>query len=168
MTIGSVICWGDPRYVAKPPSNYAAVSAGADRTCVLGFDNIVNCWGAGMAGQVNPQGKFRQISVGDQQSCGVRDIAAVSCWTNIGANVSPLQRIGDYLQVSTGLSHVCAVSRTGGSLSCWGGSNAFGEAQPPTGVFSQVTTGFTHSCALMATGFVVCWGDNAKGQATPP
>jgi alpha-tubulin suppressor-like RCC1 family protein len=168
---GAVMCWGDNRYgqATMPPSNYADVAAGADRTCVIGFDHVVNCWGARMSGQVNPQGKFTQISVGDQQSCGVRsDIAAVSCWNDLGSNMAPLQRAGDYLQASTGLSHVCAVSRTGGVVTCWG-SNLLGESQAPTsGTFTQVTTGYSHSCALMATGFVACWGDNTMGQATPP
>lgn len=36
------------------------------------------------------------------------------------------------------------------------------------GDFTAVSSGGSHSCALEGDGQIVCWGDNSKGQATPP
>jgi hypothetical protein len=34
--------------------------------------------------------------------------------------------------------------------------------------FRQISAGGTHTCGLHTDGTVACWGDNAKGQSTPP
>jgi alpha-tubulin suppressor-like RCC1 family protein len=167
---GVVACWGDDRsgQGTAPPGNYAQISAGGDRTCVVGFDYAVNCRGAGITGQVKAQSKFTRASTGTTLGCGLRqDIAAITCWDNGGVNVPSPTKTGNFRQVSTGLSHVCGL-QADGAVGCWG-NDAAGTAAPPAGTFSQVTTGLAHACAINVVGrVVVCWGDNSRGQAAPP
>ena len=50
-------------------------------------------------------------------------------------------------------------------------ARALGVDTPATtrqGPFTAVAAGGTHSCAIKTDGKVVCWGENAKGQAEPP
>ena len=172
---GSVVCWGDNQYgqAASPSGVYQQVSAGGDRTCVLGLDDVVVCWGAGIAMPKKAGHTFTRISTGSLRSCGARDdISAISCWdptTGVDVDTEPgkLTETGMFLDVDTGLSHVCAGNF---SVVCWG-TDALGQSVAPQGSLMGVTSGTAHACAL-GNSFpdqrVVCWGDNTYGQANPP
>ena len=43
-----------------------------------------------------------------------------------------------------------------------------GCTKPPAGKFVQVQAGNAFSCGLRPSGLVECWGNDRKGQATPP
>ncbi|PYO48470.1 MAG: hypothetical protein DMD72_07205, partial [Gemmatimonadetes bacterium] len=51
----------------------------------------------------------------------------------------------------------------------WGNGEE-GQTNVPAGVtsVSQVSAGQFHTCAINTDGSVACWGDNSRGQATPP
>ncbi|WP_310570025.1 protein kinase [Gemmatimonas sp.] len=126
------------------------------------------------------------IAAGGRHSCVVRD-ARLTCW---GANDDgqlgsgafedasfPAAVRGElrYTQVSSGLSHTCALAREG-DVYCWG-SDAFGQLGDATRtsrsapvrvasnlLFTSIRAGRDHSCALTIDGVVACWGSNARGQ----
>jgi alpha-tubulin suppressor-like RCC1 family protein len=80
--------------------------------------------------------------------------------------------VREYVAVTTGGEHTCAVS-TGGAAYCWGrgldGELGTGNKQnQPTPAlvtgglsFSQITAGDNHTCALTTSGEAYCWGWNA-------
>ncbi len=126
------------------------------------------------------------IAAGGRHSCVVRD-ARLTCW---GANDDGQLGSGGFddtsipgavrgelrfAQVSSGLSHTCALARDG-DVYCWG-SDAFGQLGDATRtsrsapvrvasnlLFTAIRAGRDHSCALTVDGVVACWGSNARGQ----
>ena len=50
---------------------------------------------------------------------------------------------------------------------CWG-RNDFHQTEVPDGQYLTVQAGRNHNCAIRVDGHIVCWGNNAKGEATPP
>ena len=171
----SVVCWGNNRdgQATSPTSVYFDVSAGGDRTCVLGYDYIVNCWGAGMSGGVkigNIQNQISQVSAGALRSCALRkDHTSVSCWDNGGTQT--VVKMGNFVEIGTGASSGCAIDNAG-SISCWG-PTLVDEPTPAAlaalGPFSHVTSGDGYACALKtADHLAVCWGKDDYGQAEPP
>lgn len=81
----------------------------------------------------------------------------------------------DFVQVSAGENHTCAVSAMQQAY-CWGqnysgeiGDSTHTERHRPVPVagghgFTRVTTGFNHSCGLATDQTVYCWGNNEFGQ----
>ena len=124
-----------------------------------------------VAGDVVPNGALVRVGAGD-----AIDIYALAGCPNVVVDV-----VGYFLadhsvvQVSTGLSHACAV-RADGRVACWGrnDSGQLGDGSTTSstvpvavpGVWNavQVSAGFHHTCAARDDGHVVCWGDNAKGE----
>lgn len=126
------------------------------------------------------------IAAGGRHSCVVRD-ARLTCW---GGNDDGQLGSGEFddaslpsavrselpfQQVSSGLSHTCALARDGVAY-CWG-SDAFGQLGDATRtsrsapvrvashlLFTAVRAGRDHSCALTVDGVVACWGGNVRGQ----
>jgi len=87
------------------------------------------------------------------------------------AGSSPPERVqattaGDFVQVSGGGFHTCAV-KTDGTVACWG-RNDYGQATPPSGTFTQVSAGGLHTCGVRTDGTLSCWGWNIYGQTVAP
>jgi alpha-tubulin suppressor-like RCC1 family protein len=119
---------------------------------------------------------FRDVSAGEEQSCGVAMDDRVYCW---GDNLSPVAVGGalKFRQVSTRAKdgHTCAVT-TDDHAYCWG-HNWFGELGDGTTIerpapvavaggrrFRYVTVGLYHTCAVTLYGKPFCWGWNSYGQ----
>ncbi len=136
--------------VMRATSDPGFVAAGGRHSCVV-RDAHLTCWGANDDGQLGS---------------GTFDDAPLP-----GAVRSELR----FMQVSSGLSHTCALARDG-DVYCWG-SDAFGQLGDATRMsrsapvrvasnllFTSVRAGRDHSCALTTDGVVACWGGNARGQ----
>jgi len=86
----------------------------------------------------------------------------------------------EWLQVSTGKYHTCAIDNDNG-LWCWGKNDkgqlglGAGDSSPyknvPTKIgtdkWASVAAGYYHTCAINKVNQALyCWGDNSKGQLT--
>ena len=81
----------------------------------------------------------------------------------------------DFVSVSAGLRHTCAIATTGAAY-CWGANdfNQLGSPVVPMSSrplpvagnhrFASVTAGGFHTCGVTTSGEAYCWGGNAVGQ----
>lgn len=131
---------------------------------------------------------WKQVSAGDQYTCGIRTNGRLTCWgwnssgqLGIGSTSTsvPAPRVvgtaTDWKSVATGFATTCAI-RGAGLLYCWGvnsnGQLGIGSTEArvrPARVgtatdWRQVSVGYGHACGLRATKGVYCWGSNLKGQ----
>ncbi len=166
---GGVLCWGfndegqlgnntttnsaAPVPVMGLSSGVAALSGGETHTCALTTGGGVQCWGAGVNGELG-----NNLSTNSSVPVNV---------TGLGSGVAA---------IATGENHTCALTTAGG-VQCWG-QNTFGELGNGTttgsglpvnvtGLSSGVVTMITgsyHTCAVTTAGAVKCWGDNSSGQ----
>ncbi len=130
------------------------IIAGGAHTCSFTSAEGLKCWGSNSHGQL-----------GDGTTADSQVPLVV---TGLGSDVDDL---------ALGQNFTCAVLPWG-RLKCWG-DNTHGQLgdgtktdQPVpvlaalTGVtVRQVAAGDSHACALTVAGSVLCWGNNASGQA---
>jgi alpha-tubulin suppressor-like RCC1 family protein len=194
------------------------VDAGADHSCAVTTGGAAFCWGRSTVGQLGTTAatetcyKFydysgtpfaciltpapvtggltwRQVSAGDDFTCGLTTGGAAYCWgrnhvgqlgngTTANAPAPTPVSGGPYRWISAGRTHACAVTTTG-AVRCWGsnvrgrlgnGSTA-GSTVPVTvaapgdgSTWASVEAGDPHTCALTSTGRPFCWGGNGDGQ----
>lgn len=162
---GHVACWGSNQYgetgdgkvaTTTSPQKVAlglavddqvtAVSAGNGHTCALVVpmtgNATVKCWGDNRARQVDSTGAL------------YRETPAVSQLS--------------LKSISSGESHTCGVTTSGGNITCWG-ANGNGQltmtgngtipVPPPAGAtWVKVAAGSTTTCAITDTSKLYCWG----------
>jgi len=181
---GSIVCWGDDGLgqQSAPGGTFTALAAAGARTCALQPDGVVGCWGPPWPGE-GPDGAFAAIALGPEHGCGLREDGTLSCWgddrwgqrtgrsTAITAEereqwtawregrIAAIQQAGggqgEYLQVSAGEYHACALRRDG-EIVCWG-RNAHGETTPPPGPFEDVAAYRSLTCGLRPDHQLECW-----------
>ena len=107
---------------------YVDVTAGANHTCAVRTNGIVDCWGSNSHGQIRVPMQLKTVQT---------------------AVISPsggLVRSGQFHSIEAGENFTCAINREGGAL-CWG-SNSAGQEYPPAGEYSQISAGRWHACAI--------------------
>jgi alpha-tubulin suppressor-like RCC1 family protein len=181
---------------------FREISAGWDRTCALTTSptNKIYCWGHGILGDGNaftnhqrtPKlisgGRtYRQVAVGTDHTCGVSTSYKVLCWgknkygqlgNGAGSSyiaLNPVLVAGtlQYLQVSAGSWHTCAVTTTNRAY-CWGRQGTIGDGMnyrrsTPRAVagglsFDRISAGEQYTCAVTTGNRAYCWGANWSGQ----
>lgn len=144
--------------------------------------------------------KFLTISGGGLNTCGITATGAAYCWgrgregqlgngtsgtdpedpaSYVYATKPTLVGGSDYVAISVGGSHSCALTGAG-AIYCWGvnewgqlGNGAGGGgtvADLPQLVvaggqqFTAISAGLTHTCALARGGKAYCWGERSAGR----
>lgn len=155
---GEVVCWGQSNgLVASPPTPYIPPVA------IEGLPD---------------EATVRQMALIPGINCALLSTDAVWCWGNIGGTtfVPPTALEGvdeDVVEVSAGLSTLCARTRSG-KVWCWGmgleGANLLKTNLPPhlienlPDALSLGTSKTMSMCAVTVDEQVVCWGNNNQGQ----
>jgi alpha-tubulin suppressor-like RCC1 family protein len=182
---------------------FRQISAGWFRTCALTTSTAkkIYCWGTGILGNgtgpsvrrtpqlVSGTHSYRQVAVENDHACAVSTTYKVLCW---GSNrygqlgsasssdfvaLTPVAAAGtrQFLQVSVGLYHTCAVT-TADKAFCWGfGRNgAVGDGRTynrfePRAVagglsFERVSAGRGYTCGETPGDRAYCWGVNDHGE----
>jgi alpha-tubulin suppressor-like RCC1 family protein len=169
---GRLFCWGDGAECGnnvtsktilslqdeRGEADWAQVSVSnapfqSEHACAVKTDGRLFCWGFGNRGQLGAN----SIST---RSLPIQEYTAASDW----------------LQVSAGGEHTCAV-KTDGRLYCWGsnshgelGNNSTQDSSVPIQEYTaaadwaQVSTGNDHTCALKNDGRIFCWGSGDRGD----
>jgi hypothetical protein len=144
---------------------YKSVAAGLNHTCALTQEeHKIFCWGYG------PHGA---LGTGDLTSRAAPDVTVVA---TDGSDI-------DFVRLSVGNAHSCALENQTGEAFCWGfnGNRELGTSVVATGTsgasqihnkahpvlgdagYAQLSVGGSHSCTLVAGNFY-CWGSNAFKQ----
>lgn len=182
-------------------TDWAQVSAGTGHTCAVKTDGRLFCWGVEGEGKLGrkPQAglapaqeftaatDWADVSTGWLHSCAVKTDGRLFCWGNgsdgqLGngstmPSLVPAQEWSeamDWVQVSAGNEHTCALKKDG-RLFCWGRGSELGHnsyesrslpVQESTAAtdWAQVSTMGSHTCALKTDGRLYCWGQGYYGQ----
>ena len=193
ITFGAVAAklkeWGLP-LALRPP--YTQVSAGGHVSCRLGADGAAHCWGALEFDEqilaherlAIPGVRWRSISVGKRNLCGIDDAGAAWCLgrnpTGQLGNGSTADRLlSSPVRVAGGLvfsaisvgAHSCGIAADGAAW-CWGqgdygqlGNDSNQNSAVPVQVagglkFRSISAGLLHSCGVTTDGRAWCWGSN--------
>lgn len=179
---------------------FAQVSAGSQHSCGVTTTNVAYCWGYNGWGQLGDGTAvesridpvlvvgglaFRQVSAGENHTCGVTTSNVAYCWGIAGTlgngsqlgSVRPVRVSGGlaFRSVSAGTHHTCGVTSTNVAY-CWGGNSSgqLGDGtktrrlQPVRVVgglaFREVSAGAHHTCGVTTSNLAYCWGSNPFGE----
>lgn len=158
---GTATCW---------PEAHVSLGIGGRHACLAAIDGTMQCWGDDSLAQASPPdgGNFIEVSAGPEHSCAVKATGELDCWgENAHGEASPPP--GTYAHVASGNGFSCAYSKPENLIRCWG-ALPFAESdikwlvddyEPP-----PLVAGDKHVCTVSRS--VLCFGDNSKGQASPP
>lgn len=180
----------------------ASVSSGSEHSCALTAAGLAYCWGSGADGKLGNNGgfsnstspsavagglRFRSVSAGQSESCGVTIAGDAYCWgdnlynqlgTNlVGRSTVPLLIPGglNFVSVSVGSHDACALTSAGVAY-CWGysgsgqlGNGSYSYSMTPVAVsggltFASVSAGNSFTCGVTTLGAAYCWGTNYYGM----
>jgi len=176
-----VVCWGRNAEGQAPTSpsqdSFESVSAGGNHTCGITEEGAVVCWGSDSEGQSKaPDGQFRSVGAGYDHTCAVGGVGLV-CWGTDKTARPPLEPAiyTGYGSIQAGLNSTCYyvyhdAPYNAGNIGCFGNL-----ARPPSvgasdDYFKSYSVGSSHACAITYgwgddADRVVCWGNDAEGQA---
>lgn len=193
---GLLTVWGDNSYgklglgpgfgttitteTPVPGSDYVALAAGQQHTCVTDTDGHALCTGDNVNAQLGIPGgnrdvftlvtnalTFDSLDAGLDRTCGITSANALYCWganypavvvAGAGPELTIPTRVGtasDYERISVGFDTICAL-RDGGRLFCWGDGehNALGlPDEDDRDVPTEVTPGTTYTDVSVGRNF---------------
>jgi alpha-tubulin suppressor-like RCC1 family protein len=190
-----------PAREASSGTDWSQVSAGSNHTCAVTDAGRLYCWGSGLNGRLGNNDTaesmvpvseatqaqdWAQVSAGGNHTCAVKADGRLFCWgvgstgqLGDGASVErwvPVQEstaAGDWVSVTSGMSHTCA-AKLNGNVFCWGqgtngqlGNNGSANVPVPepeytwAGNWKQAVAGkMNHTCAVKDEGRLFCWGSD--------
>jgi hypothetical protein len=149
---------------------------------VVVADEALSPAGLGYAVHVTKQYMFSSLAPGRQHTCGVLLNSTVLCWghENIFGWASPTGD-GTFMELSSFGDMTCGIRASDKSLTCFGVvSPQLTPELDNTKEYRAIATGGRHVCALVndnvhtlpgrsgSGSSLKCWGENNRGQASPP
>lgn len=175
-------CWGACKFgicdIPKEHKKSEKISSGAAHVCSLHNGNVV-CWGSNKYERTSvPVGlkNVIDVAVSDRYSCAVTWKGAVKCWgSNKDNQILAAEALENVSSIYLGSRHACAFDQVK-KLSCSqvvkekiGEFPNFGQSLVPENIeFKYVATGRLHTCGVNKNNEIKCWGEDHKGQSTPP
>lgn len=182
--IGAVWCWGSndlgqlgprlvddtdtggptPRQVELGGLRAVAIDAAADRSCAVGSDGTIRCWGQTLPSADGEPTAWATPT--DVDGVVAIDLQAGSA---------------EAIDVAVSFASSCALFDDG-TARCWGSNRHHGLGVPSSELANGISTvdfgpnrhatalgsGTGHTCAVLDDGAVACWGQNAVGQLGRP
>jgi alpha-tubulin suppressor-like RCC1 family protein len=105
---------------------------------------------------------FRQVSAGDDHTCGVTTANRAYCWGRGQTTPAAVSGGLQFLSVSAGMNHSCGISSTN-RVYCWTATNLSPLQVPTTRRFKQVSAGADYTCGITLADGAYCWGRNEYG-----
>ena len=172
----TVQCWGPaPGTLAVPTGTFLEISGRLHDVCGIRDNGTIVCWGTRPADKIvaPPAGSFATVAVGARFHCALDQSGAVTCWKSfVDSEIGMPPPTDRFSAIAVGSTSACGI-RLDGAIVCWGEPpiDHWGNAIPqPAGgspPFNSIAAGNNHMCAFDG-GWVVCWGVNNLGQASPP
>ena len=143
-------------------SSASEVSAGGDHACAVLSSGHIECWGAGLDGQLGDG-----ATSSSDTPVEVQDISEATAVSAAAATGTPANS-------GVGGEDTCALL-FGGHIDCWGnneegrlGDDAIANSDTPVEVLAistatEVSAGGRATCALLSSGHVECVGSNLEG-----
>lgn len=171
---GEAYCWGENSFgelgfenggnrelTARPVSGglrFIRIATGNGFACGLSTNRSVYCWGQTSSGTLGDDTRLSSPSAPNRRP-----------------TPGPIASTARFSALSSGRSHVCAVS-DGGEVYCWGfnANGQLGDGTTTTGYtprlvsgippMSAVAPGEGRTCAIDRDGGLWCWGSNQFGR----
>jgi alpha-tubulin suppressor-like RCC1 family protein len=180
------------------------LAAGSNHTCARTASQVF-CWGYNSYGQLGSGNRYDsafplavlgithpaiKLTTGTNHACIIQDNGTIKCWgynrngqlgngsRDDATSAKALEGVTgiDFVDVSAGDRHSCAVTSTGGAM-CWG-LNVYGQLgdgtielkTTPVDVIGldqaalELELGDDHSCVIVEDSSLRCWGSNVNGQ----
>ena len=185
-----MICWGQDIFRPLPAGSYRFVEVGLGDICGIRRDTgQIQC--AEYDHGVPPDGEFKSLSLGEDDSCAIRLDETVTCWRRYAYEAhTPIE--GTFSELVMRDNFNCGL-HTDGEVACWGRKEHYrcggtddsvlcrgwGDQPLPEGPFTKIDASPTvyydygrlnypePICAVRADGDFVCWQD-AEAIPAPP
>jgi alpha-tubulin suppressor-like RCC1 family protein len=172
---GRIRCWG---YAGSswslPEGKFVALYGSANVICAVRSDRTVACFSEPIGATdltYVPQGRVRELAVGDGAICGIDDGGETFCNATDARFALPVPPGERFKGISSGSRFACGLRESDGTIVCWGSegdptcgySPQAGQLDAPSGSFEKISSGSFSSCAIAADGTTACWG---AGEAT--
>jgi hypothetical protein len=102
-------------------------------------------------------GSFWRVGVGNNKACAVKDIGAISCWSNSEEAMTPPSS-GSYEVLSVGGNSACAISSEH-DLKCWTPYEDDVVDEAPSGAYTALALSSDDAVAIDTNGELACWGE---------
>ncbi len=152
--------------------SYQQVAVGESHVCALDAAGQVDCNSTFEAQRYLPSSDLplmRDISAGQQHTCGVTFDDTVTCWGNSSFGALQIPEMTDPVaSISVGTNHTCAV-HFNNEVTCWG-LNTNGQLNVPVidGGFVEIDAGRVSTCGIDTLGQAHCWSSDVFLQTAEP
>ncbi|GAB4827596.1 hypothetical protein Ancab_034479 [Ancistrocladus abbreviatus] len=164
----------------QPNISYDSVVGGRSFFCGLRSGGVsLLCWGATTNCPFQPKRIYQsrndslsQISVGDDQVCGVfNGTNQLECWRGMKGSSQLSTGDDEFRLISSGLGYSCGILMNNNQVRCWGNDSTIVDliqGQFGNISMSTIVAGARHVCGFDLNRVLVCKGDNSSGQLKSP
>jgi alpha-tubulin suppressor-like RCC1 family protein len=184
---------------------YKQVSTSGNTTCGITSADVLKCWGNNQYAQLGDGTTVQKMiptvidsgvlykkivssHISSFYTCGLTTANKIKCWGDnqfgqLGDGTTTTRSLPvainaskNYVDLSVGYVHSCAIEELTGQLYCWG-KNEFGQLGDYTTTmhtsevigdmsksYSSISLGYNYTCGRTNKNLLRCWGRNDFGQ----